>query len=148
MGLENLKETIKALTHHKEEGFNNHHEGDIIITTPHPWNWIMLGLLREIIKVTIKDNHHKETVTSVEKQGTGKGNVHKPTLVTKVTTTTRVTIITTRVTTTTTRVTTTTTRAKVNSTIWRKIYRPTHHLTITITWNLQMLREIRKGYSG
>ncbi|CAG8763467.1 15077_t:CDS:1, partial [Acaulospora colombiana] len=53
--------------HHKEEGINNHHEGDTTITlTPNPWNWTMLDLLKETIKGTGGDNHHEETAISVK----------------------------------------------------------------------------------
>jgi hypothetical protein len=80
----------------------------------------MLAPLKETTRETINNKHHGDPVTTVEKLGIGKGNVHKVIRVT--------------ITTTTTRVTTTTTRARENSTVWRKLHPPLPQ-TITTIWN-------------
>src|SRR5277367_6761555 len=111
------------------------------------WNWIMLGLRKEITKDIINNDNLKEIVASVENLGTGKMNVYKGIQV----------IITTRVTTIITiKGTTTITKIKGNLTIWRTplllpslpflllLYLP----ITTIIWSLPMLKECRNNYSG
>src|SRR5277367_6416154 len=110
------------------------------------WNWIMLGLRKEITKDIINSDNLKEIVASVGNLGTGKMNVHKEIQV----------IITTRVTTIIITRTTTITKIKGNSTIWRTpLLLPSLpfllllHLPITtIIWSLPMLKECRNNYSG
>src|SRR5271170_1542070 len=75
------------------------------------WNWIMLGLHKEITKDIINSDNLKEITASVGNLGTGKINVHKGIQV----------IITTRVTTIITTRATTITKTKGNSTIWRTL---------------------------
>ena len=97
------------------------------------WNWIILGLRKEITKDIIDNEHCKETATSVKNLDTGKGNVPKGT---------KVTTIITRVTT-----TTTTIKERINLIIWRTpllllLLPLLLHLPITtIIWSLLMLKE-------